>query len=44
VSQLGLVGSVGLDLGLVMSLWLGIRVKVSVSISGGGDKPGLLPQ
>ena len=44
VSQLGLVGSVGLELGLVTSLGLGLRVRVSVSIRGGGDKPGLLPQ
>jgi len=39
VSRLGLVGSVGLGLGLVTSLRLGLRV--SVSISGSGDKPGL---
>ena len=36
MSRLGLVG---LHLGLVMSLGLGWRV--SVSISGSGDKPGL---
>jgi len=41
VSQLGLVG---LELGLVTSLGLGLRVRVSVSIRGGGDKPGLPPQ
>jgi len=44
VSRLGLVGSVGLGLGLVTSLGLGLRFRVSVSISGGGDKPGLPPQ
>ena len=44
MSRLGLVGSVGLRLGLVTSLGLGLRVSVSVSISGGGDEPGLPPQ
>ena len=44
MSRLELVGSVGLRLGLVTSLELGLRVRVSVSISSSGDKPGLLPQ
>jgi len=44
VSQLGLVGSVGLGLGLVTFLGLGLRVWVSVSISSGGDELGLPPQ
>ena len=38
MSQLGLVWSIGLRLGLVMFLGLSLRVKVSVSISGGSDK------
>jgi len=44
VSPLGLIGSAGLRLGLVTSLGLWLRVRVSVSISGGGDKTGLPPQ
>ena len=44
VSQLWLVGSVGLGLGLVTSLGLELRVRVNVSIRGGGHKPGLPPQ
>jgi len=42
--QLGLVRSVGLGLGLIRSFGLGLLVRVSVSISGSGEKPGLLPQ
>jgi len=42
VGQLGLVESVGL--GLVRSLRSGLRVMVSVSVSGSGDKPGLPPE
>ena len=44
MSQLGLVKSVQLGLGLVTCLWLGLRVMVSVGISSGGDRPCLLPQ
>jgi len=44
VSPLGLIGSEGLGLGLVTSLGLWLTVGVSVSISGGGNKPGLPPQ
>jgi len=44
VSPLGLVGLVGLGLSLVTSLGLWLTVRVSVSNSGGGDKPRLLPK
>jgi len=40
VSQLGLEGSVRLGLGLVTSLRLQLKVRVSVSIRGGSNKPG----